>query len=195
MTIPNILTILRIILVPFFIAASVTEHFTLAFVLFMSAAATDILDGMIARRFNQRSWLGALLDPCADKLMMISGYLFYTFSSKPLLLRLPGWLTYVVFLRDFLIILFAYLLYRRVKVRRFPPSMAGKASTVLQAATLAAVIAVNAFAPSLHWLAQLLFRAALVVTLYSSWDYLRRGERLLYDRSAATRLDVAGTAS
>lgn len=194
MTIPNVLTLLRICTVPFFIAASVTEHFTLAFVLFMSAAATDILDGMIARRFNQHSRLGMLLDPGADKLMMISGYVFYTFSSKPLL-RLPGWLTYVVFLRDFLIILFAYLLYTRVNVKRFPPSIAGKASTVLQAATLGTVIAVNAFAPTLPWLAQLLFRTALVVTLYSSWDYLRRGERLLYDGLAAARLDVTGTAS
>lgn len=194
MTIPNILTILRIILVPFFLAASVTQHFTLAFVLFLSAAATDILDGMIARRFNQRSRLGALLDPAADKLMMVSGYLFYTFSSRPLL-RLPGWLTSIVFLRDFLIILSAYLLYTRVNVKRFPPSIAGKASTVLQAATLGTVIAVNAFVPSLLWLAHVLFRAALVVTLYSSWDYLRRGERLLYDGLAASRLDVAGTAS
>src|SRR6478672_11415491 len=135
MTIPNILTILRILIVPFFIAASVSRNFTLAFVLFVSAAVTDIFDGAIARRFNQKSRIGALLDPAADKLMMISGYLFYTFSNKPLL-RIPGWLTFVVFIRDFLILSFAYLLYTRVHVKKFPPSIAGKASTVLQAVTL-----------------------------------------------------------
>ena len=194
MTIPNILTILRLLTVPFFIAASIGGNFRTAFVLFLAAAATDILDGMIARRFNQRSRVGALLDPLADKTMMISGYLFYTFSNKPLL-RIPGWLTYIVFIRDFLIILFAYLLYTRVNVKRFPPSVAGKASTMLQAATLAAAIGVNAFGPALSTVAAVLFRTALVVTLYSSWDYLRRGERLLYDGLAAARLDVAGTAS
>ena len=189
MTIPNILTLFRILLVPFFIAASVRGQFTLAFVLFVGAAATDILDGAVARRFNQRSRLGALLDPAADKTMMVSGYLFYTFSNTPLL-RIPGWLTFVVFIRDFLIIMFAYLLYTRVHVKKFPPSIAGKASTVLQAVTLGTTIAVNGFLPSLLWLAELLFRVALVVTLYSSWDYLRRGERLLYDGLAASRLDL-----
>jgi cardiolipin synthase (CMP-forming) len=185
MTIPNILTILRICVVPFFIAASVTEHFTLAFVLFISAAATDILDGMIARRFNQRSRIGALLDPMADKMMMVSGYLFFTFSNKPWL-RVPGWLTYIVFLRDFLIIVFAYFLYTRMNVKHFPPSIAGKVSTVLQAAALGTTIGVNAFVPSLLWLAQLLFRMALVATLYSGWDYLRRRQRLLVDGLAAS---------
>ncbi|HEV8660536.1 MAG TPA: CDP-alcohol phosphatidyltransferase family protein [Thermoanaerobaculia bacterium] len=194
LTIPNLLTLLRLLLVPFFIAASIRGMFTVAFVLLMSAAATDILDGMIARRFNQRSRLGAVLDPAADKTMMISGYLFYTFSNEPLL-RIPGWLTFVVLIRDFLIIMFAYLLYTRVRVKRFPPSIAGKASTVLQAATLGTTIGVNAFVPSLLWLAEALFRIALVVTLYSSWDYLRRGERLLYDGLAAARLDGAAVAS
>src|SRR2546428_12511698 len=85
LTIPNLLTLLRLLLVPFFIAASIKGMFTVAFVVFVTAAATDILDGMIARRFNQRSRLGALLDPAADKTMMISGYLFYTFSNEPLL--------------------------------------------------------------------------------------------------------------
>lgn len=193
-TIPNLLTLLRLILVPFFIAASIRGMFTVAFVLFVTAAVTDILDGMIARRLNQRSRLGAVLDPAADKIMMISGYLFYTFSNLPLV-RIPGWLTFVVFIRDFVIMLVAYLLYTRVHVKRFPPSIAGKASTVLQAATLGAVIAVNGFAPSLLRLAEVLFRVALVVTLYSSWDYLRRGERLLYDGLAAARLDGAGAAS
>jgi cardiolipin synthase len=194
MTIPNLLTLLRLLLVPFFIAASVRGNFTAAFVIFISAAATDVLDGMIARRFNQRSRLGALLDPAADKTMMVSGFVFYTLSNR-LQLRIPGWLTSIVFARDFLIMTFAYLLYTRARVKHFPPSIAGKASTVLQASALGATIGVNSFVPQLAWLAQLLFRVALVVTLYSSWDYLRRGKRLLEDGLAASRLDGAGVAS
>ncbi|MGZ8797984.1 MAG: CDP-alcohol phosphatidyltransferase family protein [Thermoanaerobaculia bacterium] len=177
LTIPNILTLIRLLLVPCFIATSVRGMFTAAFVLFVSAAATDILDGMIARRLNQGSRIGALLDPAADKTMMLAGYLFYTLSNRPLL-RVPGWLTFLVLVRDFMIVTFAYLLYTRVHVKRFPPSIAGKTSTLLQAAALAGTIGVNAFGTVLLPLTQVLLRVALVVTLYSSWDYLRRGERL-----------------
>src|SRR5205814_4453091 len=136
------------------------------FVLVITAAVTDIFDGMIARRLNQRSRIGAILDPAVDKAMMIAGYLCYTFASN-LRVGIPGWLTFTVFARDFLIITFAYLLYTRVAVKRFPPSAAGKASTVLQAVTLAVVIGVNAFAPQLVWIAEVMFRVALLITLIS----------------------------
>ncbi len=185
MTIPNVLTILRLIAVPLFILASLRGELTLAFVLFVSAAFTDMFDGMIARRFNQRSRLGAILDPVADKTMLVCGYFFYTLYDNVPLVRIPGWLTFTVFIRDFLIALFAYLLWTRLNVRRFPPSWSGKLSTVLQAGTLGVTIGVNAFVPSLLWFAELLFRVALVVTLYSAWDYLRRGKRMLEEGFAA----------
>ena len=177
-TVPNLLTLLRLFLVPCFLVASFHERFTLAFVLFVGAAVTDIFDGMIARRFNQRSRLGALLDPAADKTMMICGYLFYTLHPV-VKVPIPNWLMFTVFIRDFVIIVFAYLLYTRVQVKRFPPSLAGKASTVLQAVTLAATIATNAFAPGLLRFCEILFRIALGITLYSGFDYLRRGKGLL----------------
>ena len=182
-TIPNLLTFLRLLLVPVFLAASFHAMYTLAFVLFVTAALTDIMDGFIARRFNQRSRLGALLDPAADKMMLVCGYLFYTLAPH-LPVRIPAWLTFVIFVRDFLIAMFAYLLYTRVKVTRFPPSWAGKCATVFQAATLAAAIAASGFAPQLLWLAELLFRAALLITLFSAGDYIRRAERMLYERLA-----------
>ena len=177
-TVPNLLTLLRLFLVPCFILQSYRGHFVAAFVLFLVAAVTDIFDGMIARRFNQRSRLGALLDPAADKTMMIAGYLFYT-THASLRAPIPNWLTFTVFIRDVFIIAFAYLLYTRVQVKRFPPSWAGKASTVTQAVTLAATIATNAFAGLPIWICDVLFRLALVITLYSAFDYLRRGDRLL----------------
>jgi cardiolipin synthase len=184
LTVPNLLTLLRLLLVPFFLYASVRGEFTIAFTIFVTAAVTDIFDGWIARRLNQRSRIGALLDPAVDKTMMICGYLFYTLSSQ-VPVRIPGWLTFTVFIRDFVIILFAYLMYTRVHVKRFPPSWAGKASTVLQAGTLATTIAVNGFGPGLRGLAGLLFQVATVVTLFSGWDYLRRGKRLLEEGMAA----------
>ncbi|HVR37872.1 MAG TPA: CDP-alcohol phosphatidyltransferase family protein [Thermoanaerobaculia bacterium] len=185
MTIPNILTLARIVMVPCFLFASIREMYTVAFIIFVTAAVTDIFDGMIARRLNQRSKLGALLDPAADKMLLICGYLFYTIHRPMPVVRIPGWLTYVVFIRDFLIVSFAYLMYTRVNVKRFPPSWAGKTSTVLQAITLGTMIAVNAFLPQLLWFSEIMFRVALLMTLFSAWDYLRRGERLLAENLRA----------
>ncbi|HXG57629.1 MAG TPA: CDP-alcohol phosphatidyltransferase family protein [Thermoanaerobaculia bacterium] len=186
MTVPNVLTLLRLLLVPCFLFASFRSMYTEAFVIFVTAAMTDVLDGFIARRFNQRSRLGAILDPAADKSLMVGGYLFYTLRGPLPVVNLPGWLTFVVFVRDILIVLFAYLLYTRVNVKRFPPSWAGKTSTVLQAVTLATTVAVNAFLPALAGPLEVLFRITLGVTLYSSWDYILRGKRLLFEGLAAS---------
>lgn len=184
MTVPNILTLVRFILVPIFVIASFHGWFTAAFILFVTAAVTDIFDGMIARRLNQRSRLGAILDPAADKMMFAAGYLYYTLAPN-VWLRIPGWLTFVVFIRDFLIVMFAYMLYTRVQVKRFPPSTAGKVSTVLQAITLAAVIGVNGFAPKLVRVADWMFEIALLITLISGGDYIRRAKRMLLESAPA----------
>lgn len=185
--IPNILTLARLVLVPCFLFASMRGMFVAAFAIFVSAAVTDIFDGMLARRLNVKSRLGALLDPAADKTLMVCGFLYYTFGDNVPRLPLPGWLTFTVFIRDFLIVMFAYLLYTRVRVTRFPPSWAGKASTVIQAVTLAAAIAVNAFAPQLRMFAEMLFRLSLVMTLFSGWGYMRRASLMLRDDGIAAQ--------
>jgi cardiolipin synthase len=172
------------LLIPVFLFASFRGKFTAAFILFITAAVTDILDGILARWLNQKSRIGAILDPAADKTMMIFGYLYYTLARN-VSVRIPGWLTFTVFIRDFLIIMFAYLLYTRVQVKRFPPSWAGKTSTVLQAATLGAVIGANASVPKVVWLAEPLFRIALLMTLFSGGDYIRRARRMLLESAAA----------
>ena len=179
--IPNLLTIARLLLVPCFLWASMRGMYVTAFVIFVSAAITDVLDGWLARRLNVRSRLGALLDPAADKTLMVCGFLYYTFAAKLPVIELPGWLTFAVFIRDFLIAFFAYLMYTRVHITRFPPTIAGKISTVLQAVTLAAVIATNAFAPVLAPFTEGLFRASLLMTLFSGWGYMRRATLMLRD--------------
>lgn len=184
-TLPNILTLLRLLLIPVFLFASLRGMFLTAVILFVTAAVTDILDGLIARRLNQRSRIGAILDPAADKIMLVFGYLYYTLAANVTVVRIPGWLTFVVFIRDFLIMTFAYLLYTRVRVKRFPPSWAGKISTVLQAVTLGAVIGGNALIPRLVWLAEVMFRITMLMTLFSAADYLRRGKRMLLESAAA----------
>jgi cardiolipin synthase (CMP-forming) len=184
-TLPNILTLGRLALVPCFLYASMRGMYTAAFVIFVSAALTDILDGAIARRMNLRSKLGAILDPAADKILMICGFLYYTFARDLPVVAIPGWMTFAVFIRDFLIVCFAYLMYTRIRITRFPPTVLGKTSTVLQAVTIATTIAVNAFLPQLHDLLQLLFRASLLVTLGSGWDYMRRAEKIVRDELPA----------
>ncbi|HYS56049.1 MAG TPA: CDP-alcohol phosphatidyltransferase family protein [Thermoanaerobaculia bacterium] len=185
LTIPNLLTLLRLILIPVFLFASFRGMFLAALILFVTAAVTDIFDGLIARRLNQRSRLGAILDPAADKIMLVFGYLYYTLAPNLPMVRIPGWLTFAVFVRDFLIMMFAYLLYTRVRVNKFPPSTAGKISTVLQAVTLGAVIGANAFVPRLLSFAELMFGIALLATLISGGDYIRRAKRMLLESAAA----------
>lgn len=180
LTLPNILTLGRLALVPCFLWASMERMYTAAFVIFVSAAVTDILDGAIARRMNLRSRLGAFLDPAADKTLMVCGFLYYTYAELPRI-GIPGWLTFTVFIRDVLLVSFAYLLYTRVQITKFPPSVLGKISTVTQAVTLACAIAVNEFLPGLYSFAQLLFRVAMIITLASGWDYLRRASIRLRD--------------
>ncbi|HVT03247.1 MAG TPA: CDP-alcohol phosphatidyltransferase family protein [Thermoanaerobaculia bacterium] len=183
LTIPNILTAVRLVVIPFFLVATWREHFDLAFLLFVGAGITDVLDGYIARKYDQHSRLGAILDPAADKAMMFSGYVLYTFVPS-LEQRMPIWLTALLFIRDFVIILFAYLMYTRVRVKRFPPSIAGKLSTICQVVALSVTIAANttllraAAIPLLPGV----WRVTLLVTFYSGWDYLRRGEKILEEQ-------------
>src|SRR5215210_5090224 len=124
-TIPNLVTLARLLLVPCFIFASMRGMYVAAFVIFVTAAASDTLDGVLARSLNQRSRLGALLDPAADKTLMVCGFVYYTFAKLPVV-SIPGWMTFTVFIRDFLIALIAFLLYTRVNITTFPPSLWGK---------------------------------------------------------------------
>ncbi|HEY0160663.1 MAG TPA: CDP-alcohol phosphatidyltransferase family protein [Thermoanaerobaculia bacterium] len=180
-TLPNLLTLGRLALVPCFLWASMRGMYTAAFVIFVSAAVTDILDGAIARRMNLRSRLGAILDPAADKTLMVCGFLYYTLAAGLPRVAIPGWLTFTVFVRDVLIVCCAYLMYTRIRITRFPPTVWGKTSTVLQAVTLATAVAVNAFLPGLLGFVELLFRLSLFMTLFSGWDYLRRASKIVRD--------------
>lgn len=178
LTIPNAISLLRLLAVPVFLYLSSLGEFKLAFFLIVAAALTDALDGWLARKLNQRSAFGAILDPAADKVMVVLGYLMYTLDPG-IPYRLPVWLTFTIFTRDITIVFFAYLLYTRIQVKRFPPTISGKISTVVQALTLAAIVAVNAFPALGSRPIEILFRVALIAALYSAFDYLRRADLML----------------
>ena len=184
LTVPNLLTLLRLALIPVFVLASLRGEFTVAFFAFVTAGVSDAVDGWIARKFNQQSRFGMIFDPAADKLMMVSGYIVYTVRGiAPH--RLPEWLTFTVFMRDALIVLFAYLLFTRIRIRKFPPSIAGKVSTVCQVVALSVTIAANTF---LHPLAIPLllpvWYISMAMTLISGYDYLKKWNEVVLSPSA-----------
>jgi phosphatidylglycerophosphate synthase len=107
MNIPNSLTILRILLIPVYVGLLVYERFDAAMGVLLLAGVTDALDGTIARAANQRTRLGAFLDPLADKLLLTSG--FITLSTIHLI---PSWVTILVVSRDAMLLLGTAAVYR-----------------------------------------------------------------------------------
>src|SRR5580693_929873 len=140
MTTANKITIVRALLVPFFIvqvlyyAGSGNEWFRLgAIISFAIAAAADGLDGYVARRYHQRSELGAILDPLADKLLLVSGVILLSLPmGRPYVVTIPLWLTATIISRD-LVQLIGFTLLQmicgKVTVR---PRVVGKVATVVQ---------------------------------------------------------------
>ena len=139
MTTANKITVVRILMVPFFIVQLMyyaekgnEVHRLLAILAFALAAISDGLDGYIARHYNQRSELGAVLDPLADKLLLISGIVLLSLNNGPLLPRIPLWLTVTILSRDALLLIgLALLRYLHCKVV-IRPVFIGKVATVLQ---------------------------------------------------------------
>jgi cardiolipin synthase len=134
-TAPNLLTLLRICLAPFLVAAILENQYKLGFGLFLIAGLTDALDGALARMLHQRSILGQYLDPVADKLLLST--LFLVLLHKNLI---PTTVTVLVFGRDVGILLVSAILYAAVGRREFHPSIFGKANTLAQIAAVAAVL-------------------------------------------------------
>jgi len=134
-TAPNLLTLLRICVAPFLVAAILEGEYKLSFWLFVAAGLTDAFDGLLARALKQRSMLGQYLDPVADKLLLST--LFLVLLHKGLM---PTTVTVLVFGRDVGILLVAAILYAAVGRREFRPSIFGKANTLAQIGAVAAVL-------------------------------------------------------
>ena len=139
MTTANKVTIFRILLIPFFVVEILYYVKTgneinrlLGIVCFALAAVFDGVDGYIARRYNQRSELGAILDPLADKLLLVSGIVFLSFDHLPYLQTIPLWLTGTIIGRDILLLAGLIVIQMIVGKVRVRPRVLGKVATVLQ---------------------------------------------------------------
>ena len=126
-TVPNQITLLRLGFLPFFLILISYEHYRWALLVLILAALSDACDGLIARKFNQRSSLGAFLDPIADKLLLSSSFIILAMEKK-----LAWWLTILVLSRDVLILIVAVVIILISGYRPFPPSFLGKLTTVCE---------------------------------------------------------------
>jgi len=144
-TLPNLLTVFRMVLIPVFASLLFYQRFVLALVVFVLAGVTDGLDGLLARRFNQKSQLGTILDPIADKLMLVTAFVVLSMRSVfpqplPSHLPVPFWVTVAVISRDVFILVGAAAINVVTGFRGFRPSMLGKINTTVQIAAIAAII-------------------------------------------------------
>jgi len=144
-TVPNLLTVFRMVLIPVFVSLLFYQRFILALGIFILAGITDGLDGLLARRFDQKSQLGTILDPIADKLMLVTSFVVLSMRSVfpqplPSHLPVPFWVTVAVISRDVFILVGAAAINIVTGFRGFRPSMLGKINTVVQIFAIAIII-------------------------------------------------------
>lgn len=183
-TIPNLLSLLRMALVPPFIIALLNGQMKRALLIVVAAGVSDALDGFIARFFHQQSLLGSYLDPLADKLLVTAAYVTLAIPGlRPGGFLIPAWVTILVIARDVLLVIVALVLYLAAGVRRFPPSVLSKVTTIVQIASVVMVLLTGVW-PEVDTTALLLLYAVAALTLASGLHYVWRANRL-FDRHPA----------
>src|SRR5580692_8784854 len=175
LTLPNLFTFARLLLAPVIVYAILNGRAFAALCIFAAAAATDVIDGYLARHFGATTASGAFLDPIADKLLLTGVYLALALAG-----RVPWWLVAVIFGRDLLILTASAIALAATKLRAFPPSRWGKASTFFQILTAVCFLGRNAFGwPVLAFFSAALIWPTLALTVWSGIYYGWRGARLL----------------
>ncbi len=180
-TIPNILTIVRILLTPVFVMAYTSENFNLAWILFAIAGLTDALDGFLARIWNQRTELGAMLDPLADKTLLVTSFICLALKGW-----LPVWITVLVVSRDAIIIGgLAVLSFWGVDVRRrIKPIWISKFTTVAQIFLVIFVMLQRSFSLNFHLTLVAVIWITAAATVFSGIAYIRKGFELFSEETA-----------
>ena len=176
MNLPNKLTILRVIMVPFFVAfllltPSHTDFKWIAFALFVVASLTDLLDGHIARKYHMITNFGKFMDPLADKLLVCSALIALIELG-----RIPAWMVIVIIAREFTISGFRLVAADKGVV--IAASYWGKFKTVFQ---MVAVCLLIVDIPVLHILTQLILWIAVILTIVSLIDYLIKNKDVMKD--------------
>jgi len=154
-TIPNLLSLLRMGLTPLFLISVVNGQAVAALATFAAAGITDALDGYIARTYGQQSRLGAYLDPIADKMLLMSAYVVLAIPGLHKGALIPVWVTVLVIARDLIILAIALVSYLALGTRRFQPNLLSKVNTIVQVVTAIAILASGVWlglVPLVWWL-------------------------------------------
>lgn len=173
MTLANQLTVLRLLLAPVVVICILYGRFGLALSALLLAGLTDMMDGALARRFGENSDLGALLDPLADKVLIVSAVVTLAAPIEAVSVRIPAWIAILVLSRDATILFVAGAYTLAVKRRNFTPSKLGKAATVINVVGILWFLVANllevdsVFTP-------LLLAAMVALTAVTSLQYLWR---------------------
>jgi cardiolipin synthase len=173
MNLPNYITLVRIILIPFFIDFMIYGYYGPALMVFAVACVTDALDGMIARLTNQITDLGAFLDPIADKLLIISA-----FVTMVLLGMLPVWLVIIVVSRDVILVLGSIVIYFAGHEFKARPSLIGKITTVLQLLVVTLMLVLKNIDAEMMLMPVLIWTTAFF-TIASGIQYVSRGTKVV----------------
>ena len=172
MNLPNLLTILRIALLPFFLFFLVDGRYEAALVVFFIGSISDALDGFVARRFHQVTELGKLLDPIADKIFLVA-----SFTAFYLLDLLPLWLFLIAIIKDLTILTGSAFIHLKHKKLDIDPTFAGKTSTAFQMGTVLLILL-----HGLGYVTKEILLAAMIATaillFYSIFSYVIIGIRI-----------------
>ena len=175
LNVPNVLTLARILLTPLFIICMIKGAYQTALAIFILAGVTDGLDGLLARMLNQRTSLGAYLDPVADKVLLISA--FVTLAIQRMI---PPWLTVVVISRDLLIFIGIAILELSKVNYRIAPSMVSKCTTVAQLTTIFLLLVSIQTSVVEHALAPV-YGLTAVLSIVSGLHYVYIGIQIMPD--------------
>lgn len=178
LTAPNLLSFLRILLVPLFLVMIFRQKIFIALLVFIVAGVTDLLDGLFARIWHQKTRIGALLDPAADKLLATPAFIVLTLPALSSPNTIPLWLTAVVIGRDLFIGVGTFILYILTSQKSFSPSLLGKTTTFCQVGIILLVLFFNAIETSPSFL-RLVFHLTLIATILSGIHYTYVGVRIL----------------
>jgi len=176
-TLPNLLTIFRMALIPVFVSLLFYQKFLLALGVFLVAGVTDGLDGLLARRFHQQSPLGRILDPIADKMMLVTSFVVLSMrdvfpTPLPKHLPIPFWVTITVISRDVFIVVGAAAINMVSGFRAFRPSFLGKLSTVVQILAVATVILAAQIRVGTGYYLPTVYTTVFALTLLSGIHYV-----------------------
>lgn len=176
-TVPNLLTVFRMVLIPVFVSLLFYQRFILALAIFVLAGVTDGLDGLLARRFNQKSQLGTILDPIADKLMLVTSFVVLSMRSVfpqplPSHLPVPFWVTVAVISRDIFILVGAAAINIVTGFRGFRPSMLGKINTTVQIFAIAAIIFAASVPDGSGWYLPTIYTTVFAFSVLSGAHYV-----------------------